>query len=84
MCASCDFEVLYTSGLSISGSALGMPDIGLMSADENIRQIANIANSVSLPIIADLDTGYGGPANVYRITRQLINAGIVSSNLLIF
>lgn len=63
--------------MSISGSALGMPDIGLMNADENVRQIINIANSVNLPIIADIDTGYGGAANVFRLVKQLIGGGVV-------
>lgn len=54
-----------------------MPDIGLMNADENVRQIINIANSVNLPIIADIDTGYGGAANVFRLVKQLIGGGVV-------
>eukprot|EP01035_Chromulina_nebulosa_P017435 gene17435-22987_t len=76
VCAQVGFEVIYTSGLSISGSSLGMPDVGLLCCEESLRQIANIANSVNVPIIADVDTGYGGVANVYRLVRQLIAAGV--------
>ena len=42
VCASTGFEVLYTSGLSISGTLLGMPDIGLLCAEENVRHVSNI------------------------------------------
>lgn len=76
VCASRGFDVLYTSGLSISASTLGMPDIGLVSVEENLRQITNIANSVSIPIIADVDTGYGGATNVYRLVKQLVSSGV--------
>jgi len=78
VCASVGFEVLYTSGLSISGTLLGMPDIGLLCVDENIRHLSNIVNSVSVPIIADCDTGYGGPTNVYRLVKQLVQMGVVN------
>ena len=69
--------MLYTSGLSISGSLLGMPDIGLLSYEENLRHLTNIAKSVSVPIVADIDTGYGGPANVYRVVKDLVAHGVV-------
>jgi methylisocitrate lyase len=53
-----------------------MPDIGLLNQEETLRQIINIANSVSVPIVADVDTGYGGVTNVYRLVKQLIAAGV--------
>lgn len=76
VCASVGHQIIYTSGLSISASALGMPDIGLLSYEETLRQITNIANSVNVPIVADVDTGYGGATNVYRLVKSLISAGV--------
>ena len=81
VCASQGFEILYTSGLSISGTLLGMPDIGLLCADENVKHVANIVNSVSLPVIADCDTGYGGTSNVYRLVKQLVQIGVAGLTL---
>lgn len=81
VCASKGFKVLYTSGLSISGTLLGMPDIGLLCSDENVRHVANIVNSVQLPIIADCDTGYGGTPNVFRLVKQMIQIGVAGLTL---
>eukprot|EP00696_Hemimastix_kukwesjijk_P018796 gnl/Hemi2/7777_TR2686_c0_g1_i1.p1 gnl/Hemi2/7777_TR2686_c0_g1~~gnl/Hemi2/7777_TR2686_c0_g1_i1.p1 ORF type:complete len:324 (+),score=131.46 gnl/Hemi2/7777_TR2686_c0_g1_i1:51-1022(+) len=72
-------EALYTSGLSISAALLGMPDTGLMGMTENLDQIRRIAQAVSIPIVADVDTGYGSATNVHRLVRDLIRAGIAGA-----
>mmetsp|Transcript_16218 Transcript_16218/g.24348 ORF Transcript_16218/g.24348 Transcript_16218/m.24348 type:complete len:347 (+) Transcript_16218:61-1101(+) len=78
LCEQAGFEVIYTSGFSISASLLGMPDIGLMTATENIETIGRIAGSVSMPVIADCDTGYGGRSNVVRVVREMVQRQVAA------
>ena len=69
------FEALYLSGASIAYTRLGRPDVGLVTATEVESTIANIADRVSLPLIADADTGFGNALNVCRTVRQFERAG---------
>jgi methylisocitrate lyase len=70
------FEVALTSGFGISGSVLGYPDYGLLTATEMLNAAGNISKSVDIPIIADIDTGYGNPINVVRTIKNAIDLGI--------
>jgi len=70
------FEVVLISGFGISGSVLGYPDYGLLTATEMLTAAGNISKSVDIPLIADIDTGYGNPLNVIRTIRNVIDLGI--------
>ncbi len=70
------FEVIFTSGFGISGSVLGCPDYGLLTATEMLNAARNISKSVDIPLIADIDTGYGNPINVVRTVKDVIDLGI--------
>lgn len=69
------FDALFTSGFGISASILGKPDFGFVTATEMLTAITNIVNSVSAPVVADLDTGYGNPLNVIRTVSDAVRAG---------
>lgn len=69
------FEALYLSGASIAYTRLGRPDVGLVTASEVENTIANIADRVALPLIADADTGFGNALNVCRTVRLFERAG---------
>jgi len=70
------FEVILTSGFGISGSVLGYPDYGLLTATEMLNAAGNISKSIDIPLIADIDTGYGNPINVVRTIETVIDLGI--------
>jgi methylisocitrate lyase len=70
------FEVVFTSGFGISGSTLGRPDYGLLTATEMLWSVERIAKSVSIPLVADIDTGYGNPLNVIRTVTDVVRAGV--------
>ncbi len=70
------FEVVLTSGFGISGSVLGYPDYGLLTATEMLNAAGNISKSIDIPLIADIDTGYGNPINVVRTIKDVVNLGI--------
>ena len=70
------FPVAYITGSGVSMSALGAPDLGAISFAEVAERARRIADSVDIPVICDVDTGYGGPINVIRTVRELERAGV--------
>ena len=72
------FPAGYVTGSGVSLSMLGAPDVGLVSYAEVRERIAAIADATNLPLIADIDTGYGGPLNVMRTVKDLEHAGVAA------
>ncbi len=70
------FDLVFTSGFGISGSTLGRPDYGYLTQTEMLYTVGRIAQSVSLPLIADADTGYGNPLNVMRTVSDIVPLGV--------
>ena len=70
------FELVFTSGFGISGSTLGRPDFGFLTATEMLSTTGRIAQAVSIPLIADTDTGYGNPLNVMRTVSDIVPLGV--------
>ena len=70
------FPAVYITGSGVSMSALGAPDVGLMSYGEILDRVQRIADVVSIPVIADADTGFGGPLNIMRTVRDFERAGV--------
>ena len=75
------FEAAYISGAVLSNSVGGVADIGLMTLTESLDHCTHIANSCSLPLLADADTGYGGPDNAARTVQVLEHAGVSGIHL---
>lgn len=74
------FELVYMTGYG-TAAAIGMPDVGLATIDEMIRNARYIASAISIPVIADADTGGGNAVNVVRTVRDYINAGAAGIHL---
>ena len=70
-----DFQLTFMSGFATSASRLGAPDLGLMSYAEVVDQARNINEAISIPMIADGDTGYGNAMNVRRTVGGFARAG---------
>ena len=70
------FEAVMTSGFGVSASFLGQPDAELYTMSENLTVVRNVANAVTVPVIADADTGYGNAINVMRTVREFEASGI--------
>jgi len=69
------FDLTFMSGFAASASRLGAPDLGLMSYGEVADQARNINEAITIPMIADGDTGYGNAMNVRRTVNGLARAG---------
>jgi 2-methylisocitrate lyase-like PEP mutase family enzyme len=69
------FDWLSVGGYNISGSAYGMPDVGLLTLSEAVEAVRRIAAVAESPVIADGDDGYGNYLNVIRLVRDMQRAG---------
>ena len=69
------FESAFQTGYGTSASLLGMPDFGFLNAGETLENAKRIINSVNIPILVDIDTGYGNPLNVWKIVKDLERIG---------
>lgn len=74
------FDAVYMSGFGTSMSK-GMPDVGLLSQTEMVQNAAYITASVSVPVIADADTGYGNAINAGRTIREYERAGVAGVHI---
>ena len=72
------FEAAFMTGFGASGSILGQPDYGLMTMNEMASVCANMNAVLSIPLLGDIDTGYGNPLNVYRTVREFERAGMAA------
>jgi 2-methylisocitrate lyase-like PEP mutase family enzyme len=75
------FEAIYMTGFGATASRLGRPDIGLLTQTEMTTHARDMARAVRIPIIADADTGYGGPANIARTIEEYAQAGVAAIHL---
>lgn len=75
------FKAASTSGASLANSCMGVPDIGVMDLTANVDACRRLARAVSIPLMADADTGYGGAVNVAYAIQYFEEAGVVGVNL---
>ncbi len=75
------FAAVYMTGFGTSAALLGRPDVGLLTQTEMVENARRIVQAVSLPVIADADTGYGNPLNVIRAVREYERAGVAAIHL---
>ncbi|MBM3956929.1 MAG: isocitrate lyase/PEP mutase family protein [Gemmatimonadetes bacterium] len=75
------FPAVYMTGFGATASRLGAPDIGLLTQTEMAAHARDMVRAVGIPVIADADTGYGGPANIERTVREYVQAGAAAIHL---
>jgi 2-methylisocitrate lyase-like PEP mutase family enzyme len=75
------FSAVYMTGGGTSSVLLGVPDVGYATMPENITNARNMVLSMTLPVIADMDTGYGGLLNVFRTVREYRMTGVAAVHM---
>jgi len=75
------FPAVYMTGFGATAARLGQPDIGLLTQTEMTTHARDMVRAVAIPVIADADTGYGGPSNIERTVREYIQAGVAAIHL---
>src|SRR5215213_9081683 len=69
------FQAMFQTGYGSAAALLGMPDYGFLNAGETIDNARRIIRSVNVPVLVDVDTGYGNPLSVWRLVRDLESLG---------
>jgi 2-methylisocitrate lyase-like PEP mutase family enzyme len=75
------FKTACTTGAGLSNARLGVPDVGIMGLTDNLEACRMMARSVSIPVMADADTGYGNAVAVYHTIQRFEEAGIAGVNI---
>jgi methylisocitrate lyase len=76
------FRALYLSGGGVAAGSLGMPDLGISNLDDVLIDVRRITDASSLPLLVDVDTGFGASAfNVARTVRSLTKAGAAAMHI---
>jgi len=75
------FDAVYLSGAAFSAGTLGVPDIGLFTLEQLVEQTRILARAVTIPVVVDADTGFGGPREVEAAVRALEEAGAAAVQL---
>jgi methylisocitrate lyase len=76
------YRAIYLSGGGVASGSLGMPDLGISNLDDVLIDIRRITDVCDLPLLVDVDTGFGASAfNVARTTRSLIKAGAAAMHI---
>tara|TARA_Y100000590_G_scaffold410025_1_gene502720 strand:- start:183 stop:1040 length:858 start_codon:yes stop_codon:yes gene_type:complete len=69
------FEAMFQTGYGTSATLLGMPDYGFIGPTETLDNARRISNAISVPLIVDIDTGYGNALTVRKLIQELESAG---------
>ena len=69
------FDAMFQTGYGTSATLLGMPDYGFIGASETLDNARRISSAISVPLIVDVDTGYGNALTVRKLVQELESAG---------
>jgi methylisocitrate lyase len=70
------FGAVFTTGFGFAATVLGVPDYGLLTMSETLDRVRHIVRTINVPLVADMDTGYGNPLNVVRTVRECVALGV--------
>lgn len=70
------FKALYLSGAGVANTSLGLPDLGITMLNDVVEDARRITGRVDLPLLVDIDTGWGGAFNIVRTVKEMERAGV--------
>jgi methylisocitrate lyase len=74
-------RAIYLSGGGVAANSLGMPDLGISTLDDVLTDARRITDVCDLPLLVDIDTGFGGAFNIARTIRSMIKAGVAAVHM---
>lgn len=69
------YKALYISGGGVAAGSLGLPDLGISTLDDVLTDVRRITDATNLPVLVDIDTGFGGAFNIARTVKSMIKFG---------
>ncbi len=81
MAQKCDHQAIYLSGGGVAACSLGTPDLGISTLADVLEDARRITDASSLPLLVDIDVGWGGAFNIARCIREMIRAGVAGIHI---
>ena len=81
MAEATGFQALYLSGGGVAANSLGVPDLGISTMDDVLTDARRITDVTALPLLVDIDTGWGGAFNIARTIRLMIRADVAAVHI---
>jgi methylisocitrate lyase len=81
MAQATGFRALYLSGGGVAANSLGVPDLGISSMEDVLVDVRRITDVTNLPLLVDIDTGWGGAFNIARTIRTMQRAGVAAVHI---
>ncbi len=81
MAETTGFKALYVSGGGVAANSLGLPDLGISTMDDVLIDVRRITDASALPVLVDIDTGWGGAFPIARTIRSMAKAGAAAVHL---
>lgn len=81
MAEATGFRALYLSGGGVAANSLGMPDLGISTMEDVLTDVRRITEVTTLPLLVDIDTGWGAAFNIARTIRSMITAGAAAVHI---
>jgi len=75
------YRALYLSGGGVAANSLGIPDLGISTMEDVLTDARRIVEATRMPLLVDVDTGWGGAFNIARTIRSFINAGVAAVHM---
>ncbi len=75
------FKALYLSGGGVAASSCGVPDLGITTLEDVLIDARRITDATELPLLVDIDTGWGGAFNIARTVRAMINSRVAAVHI---
>lgn len=69
------FHAIYLSGAGVANASYGLPDLGITTLNDVLEDVRRIMSAVDLPLLVDIDTGWGGAFSIARTIKEMIKAG---------
>jgi methylisocitrate lyase len=75
------FRALYLSGAGVANASHGLPDLGVTTLDDVLEDARRITAATELPLLVDVDTGFGGAFSIARTVHEMIRAGVAGIHI---
>ncbi|HHL3492523.1 TPA: methylisocitrate lyase [Legionella pneumophila] len=75
------FHAIYLSGAGVANASYGLPDLGITTLNDVVEDARRIMSAVDLPLLVDIDTGWGGAFSIARTIKEMIKAGVAAVHI---
>lgn len=81
MARNTGYRALYLSGAGVANMSYGLPDLAMTTLDNVLEDVRRITSAVDLPLLVDIDTGWGNELMIARVIKAMINAGVAAIHI---